>query len=385
MSRRKRAIPSYLLHRPSGQARVRINGRDFYLGPYGSDESRQKYAELIQQQASGPVADDQFKPQQPADSISVAELVLAFLRHAESHYVKNGKSTSEVFLIKSAVRSLVDLFGLTPAVNFGPMALKTVREAMISAGWVRTSINSAVSRVRRVFKHGVECELIPVEVLQRLQAVAPLLQGRTTAPDRPRRSAVSQEQIDAVRAVVPELVRDLIDLQLLCGCRPGELLQLTGEMIDRSRTVWVAVLDEHKTAHHGHGRRIYFGPKARLILMRYFGKGPSLTLFPILRTSYTRAVTRGCEVAFKMPDHLRSPASTLTPEQLEKVRRQASEWRLNHVWSPHWLRHTAGKRLREEFGLEAAQAVLGHAKADMTEHYAGLAHARAIDAAAKAG
>ena len=38
-----RRAPKYLLHR----ARVQIDGRDHYLGPYGSDESKQRYDELI--------------------------------------------------------------------------------------------------------------------------------------------------------------------------------------------------------------------------------------------------------------------------------------------------------------------------------------------------
>jgi len=40
-------IPGYLLHKPTGQARVRIAGRDHYLGVHGSDESRRRYDELI--------------------------------------------------------------------------------------------------------------------------------------------------------------------------------------------------------------------------------------------------------------------------------------------------------------------------------------------------
>ena len=45
MSRRRK--PSYLLHKASGQARVRINGRDIYLGRHGSRESRELYDDLI--------------------------------------------------------------------------------------------------------------------------------------------------------------------------------------------------------------------------------------------------------------------------------------------------------------------------------------------------
>ena len=49
------------------------------------------------------------------------------------------------------------------------------------------------------------------------------------------------------------------------------------------------------------------------------------------------------------------------------------------TWSPGQIRHTAGTQIRAQFGLEAAQAVLGHAKADVTQVYAerDLAKARA--------
>ena len=39
--------PAYQLHKATGQAKVRIDGRDFYLGLYGSPESRERYDELV--------------------------------------------------------------------------------------------------------------------------------------------------------------------------------------------------------------------------------------------------------------------------------------------------------------------------------------------------
>ena len=47
MARPKNKIPSYLPHPASGQARVRVNGHDIYLGPYGSAESQQAFARFI--------------------------------------------------------------------------------------------------------------------------------------------------------------------------------------------------------------------------------------------------------------------------------------------------------------------------------------------------
>ncbi|GMU23121.1 MAG: hypothetical protein AMXMBFR13_32040 [Phycisphaerae bacterium] len=48
MPRSKRAsVPSYRLHKPSGRAVVRLNERDYYLGPHGTEQSRAAYERLI--------------------------------------------------------------------------------------------------------------------------------------------------------------------------------------------------------------------------------------------------------------------------------------------------------------------------------------------------
>ena len=44
MSKKK---PAYLLHKPSGRGRVRIDGKDIYLGAYGSQESLDRYNDLV--------------------------------------------------------------------------------------------------------------------------------------------------------------------------------------------------------------------------------------------------------------------------------------------------------------------------------------------------
>jgi len=41
--------PSYLFHKPTGQARARIDGKDYYLGAYDSAESRERYEALVAQ------------------------------------------------------------------------------------------------------------------------------------------------------------------------------------------------------------------------------------------------------------------------------------------------------------------------------------------------
>ncbi len=54
-------------------------------------------------------------------------------------------------------------------------------------------------------------------------------------------------------------------------------------------------------------------------------------------------------------------------------------------WHPHQLRHNAATRLRREFGLDVARAVLGHSSPAVTEVYAELDQAKAADAMARIG
>ena len=125
MTRRKQVLPSCLHHKATGLARVRINGKDHYLGPFGSDESRVRYGTLIAKLAGGAV--DPFAerraPAVDAGEVdhgpTVSELCLAFWRHAEQHYVKNGKPTSEVHCYRSAIKVLRELYGRIPAKDFG--------------------------------------------------------------------------------------------------------------------------------------------------------------------------------------------------------------------------------------------------------------------------
>ncbi len=394
MPRQKNTIPSYLLHKKSGQARVRIDGRDHLLGRYGSDESRIRYGELIAKFGSG-VPLDPFAAvsnrgtNRGTDSDdpgpSIAELIVAFLSHVEQHYVKNGEPTTEQWLIRSAVKPLRALYGLSPAKDFGPLALKAVRTKLVESGIVRNSVNASIGRIRRMFRFGVANEIVPVEVLTRLEAVSPLLAGRTEARDLPPRHAVDQADIDAVREHVSPLVRDLMDVQVLTGSRSGELLAMTTAMLDRTGSVWKAALADHKCQHHGQSRTLHFGPKAQLILAKYLSADPAKQLFGMTRCAYCRAITRGCEVAFGMPDNLRKISKKLSAAEQAECRRHAAEWRAEHCWSPHWLRHTAATRIREQLGIENVQSLLGHSTAEMSRHYSAKMDSLATSTAAACG
>ncbi len=122
-------IPTYRLHKASGQAIVTLpdgsgGRRDVLLGKHGSAASKAEYLRVIAEwEASG----RRIAPAKGnAGDITIYELMAAFVKHAQTYYVRDGKRTAEVDCIKSAVRPLGLLYGHTMVKDFGPLAAKAL-------------------------------------------------------------------------------------------------------------------------------------------------------------------------------------------------------------------------------------------------------------------
>ena len=153
----------------------------------------------------------------------VNELLLGFWRYADAHYRRPDSSpTNELPQYRQTFRLVRELYGHTPAREFGPLALKAVRRRFIERGWGRRSVNQQVERVRRVFKWAVAEELVPPAVHQALAAVAGLQRGRTDAREPDPVGPVDDATVDATLPHLNRHVRGLVEFQRLTGCRPGE-------------------------------------------------------------------------------------------------------------------------------------------------------------------
>jgi len=190
-------IPSYRLHKQSGQAIVTLSGRDIKLGKYDSDESWAKYRRLTAEWQTTRGVVTQPTPEL-AHVLTVAELLAAFLAHANTHYRKNGQRTSEYAVYVSIMRPLRQLYGDMPAAEFSPLKLSAVINEMIRMGRARKSINNNIHRIRNIFRWGVSNELVPASVVTALECVAALAKGRTAARETPKVKAVADERMAAV-------------------------------------------------------------------------------------------------------------------------------------------------------------------------------------------
>ncbi len=272
----RHSTPRYRLHKPSGRAVVTINGRDIYLGHYGSLESRVEFDRIIAEW----LAAGRGRAAHGDPDLTVAELMVTYLEFADGYYrAPDGGPARELRNVKEALGPLRRLYGHTPAARFGPLALKAIRETLISAGLARKTINTRIGTVKRLFKWAAGNELVPPSVHHGLTAVDGLRAGRSAARESKPVEPVPDEHVAAVLPFVTPPVRAMIEVQALTGARPGEITQMRGCDIDRSGDVSIYRPGTHKTMHRGKARAIPLGPKAQAVLLPWLKAGQTAYLF----------------------------------------------------------------------------------------------------------
>ena len=413
MPRSANSLPKYRKH-SSGQARVTINGRDYLLGPWNTKASHHEYDRVIAEYLSG--------GRSPSFGLepggyTVAMLVRDYIAYSRSYYGED--VSSDLHRIKPALKPLIHLYRDSLATDFGPQCFKAVRETMIQSGLTRQGINRRMKLVSRAFKWAAAEGKIPAAIYETLKLVPSLKRGRTTAREAKKIKPIDDLVVDATLPHMSPIVADMVRIQRLIGCRPSEVCNLTPASLDRSDDVWVATLTEHKTAHHGHTRKLFIGPKVQAILSSYLEREADEALFQPCETmamrrrsdaesritplscgnrpgkrsgglkgtharkkagnryttnSYRRAIHYACDKAFPAPAPLVQRSGESDAARRERLNQQQlkelKEWQSEHRWSPNRLRHTRGTEVRKKFGLEAAQVSLGHSTADVTQVYA---------------
>lgn len=416
-----RKVPSYRLHKASGQAVVTLSGRDCYLGCYNSDESRRRYHEVIGEWLrAGRVVPPKGREEKRTtqDGTTVSMLICGYWEHAQSYYRKpDGTETRSVGLVKLAMRRLRRFAGDCAAAEFGPIRYKALRQSMIGDGLKRKTIERYMGIVKDCYRWGVEEQLIDASVLHALRAVRGLAPGRTEAVESEPVKAVPWTTVAATLPYLPRPVAALVRLQWLTGARGGELFEMRAVDLDTGGTVWLYQPQHHKTEHHNRSRVINLGPRAQNVIKPFLaGRPVDAPLFDPAdsergqrcavqaiynRDSYARCITRACEAAFSPPTHLargrapgrgRKKKSTRWETEKEWRKRlgkarwdELVRWRKDHHWHPHQLRHAAATEVRRQYGLEAARAWLGHAEIQATQLYAEQDSALCVNIAKEIG
>jgi integrase len=320
-----------LRQKVDGRFCVRVSGKDVYLGKDRAEAERQYHLLM-----AGAISATGEQP-----SLTVADCILRYVEHLEKFDTLSDRQ-------RAALRYLNRGFGHYKPEQIGMAEITRLRETILTDGThVRQEVNRAMRELARFWRWCAAHELAPAEVHARFGVLEPLKAGRCNAPESKGVSVVPLEHVRAVQAIVVNTVRAMIELQLLTGARPGEIVGLKVEDLDRTVDPWKAELTEHKTAHRGKKRVLFFGEQAQALLKPFILQAGTGCLFTHPRgvysvSSYRQVITRAC-----------------------------SEERANVPhWHPHQLRHTAATELRKQYGVEVARAVLGHAHVAATEIYA---------------
>jgi integrase len=386
-------VPSYRLHKPTGLAVVTIGGRDVYLGKHDTPESRAEYDRLIAEWlAAGrrPMLADEG----PGADLTINEMLLAYLNHADTYYVKNGKPTTEPGNIRTALRPLRKLFGDLPARDFGPRKLQCVRQAMIDSGLCRNEVNKRVRHLVRAFKWATAAELVRPSIYHGVAAVPGLRRGRADVRESEPVKPVRDAFVDAIEPYVSRQVWAMVRIQRFSGCRPGEVFIMRTIDVDTSGRVWIYTPESHKTEHHGRERRIYLGPAAQAVLRPWLR--PELTAYlfqPREAEAERRAERRQKRKTHVQPSQRdrrkRNPKRVLGDRYNARSYGHAIAKACDKAgvprWAPNQLRHAAASKLRKQFGLDVTRACLGHSTPVVTEVYAELDGAKAAEAMERVG
>jgi integrase len=255
-------VPKYRRHKRSGQAIVTLNGRDYFLGPFGTKASHVNYdRHILEWLARGR------QPVVQAADLTIVEVADRYWSFAKKKYVRAGRPTPEQFHVKTAIKHLLRLYETHAAIEFGPVHLKVVRDSMIATeDWARSYINQQVSVIVRMFKWAVSESLLPAAIYDALKLVDGLRRNDSAARETRKIGCIDDAKVEATLAHVSPIIRAMIELQRLTGMRPGELCILRPMDIDRTGDTWEYRPTEHKTAHHERDRIVPIGPKGQDIL-----------------------------------------------------------------------------------------------------------------------
>lgn len=386
MARPKKALPEYKYH-ISGQARVYIGDRYYYLGPHNSPESLAKYRKLVAHYiATGEAPSEE--THQADTPITVADVTAEARQWIEGKYKEQ---TAQRYRMLNLCETLDDEYGDVAANEFGPRRLAEVRDLFIASGNSRKYINTQIRDVVRIFRYAVSRELIKPETLVALDTLEPLRYGQTTAREAEPVQSVDLQDVKATVRHLSPTVRAMVRIQVASGMRPSELCAMRPADVERVGPVWLYKPQSHKTKHLGKSKAVPLGADAQEALRPFLDRGAEEFCFSPEESAQWHRDQRTAKRVTPLscgdrvgtnrrPAAVRRPGVKFSPESYRRaIQRAAEKAKVKH-WFPYQLRHLAAQVVQDALGLEHAQHLLGHSRPSMTAHYAKRSTLKAIEA-----
>lgn len=332
-------LPFPKLHKHTGQAYVRWQGRPKYFGKFGTDAAMRKYWAWVAEIANG--------VKMPAGVIATCLVADLFRLYREQHNLDRWQ--------QSRMNNLEEFSGIHhfSTAEYGPLAFEEHRRDLLSTGTrCARQVNDLMQFAQRIFRWGVSRQLVPLEVWTMLKTVE-RLKPHESPKQTVRRKPVAAAIVAATLPYLSDHCADMVRLIVATGARPGEILSLKAEEIVKSYQArpgwWFAEKAKHKTASRGKRRWVEFPPECHALLLRRW-PGACGFFFPVL-----------------------CPRKGMTLHYTVAALRQA----LGHAcdrakverFSPYQLRHMTLTDIAGREGLARAAEVAGHDPRVTESHY----------------
>lgn len=370
-------VPKYREH-ASGQARVTLSGKTYYLGRYKSPESEAEYRRVVSEwlaigcRPAGP------QPHQ----LTVVEVLDAYwsdLQTQEPSASKLERARRAIGLMKTHCGTIAS------AADISPATLRAIQRALTDKGNSVSTVNTRINSVRAILKWAKTEGLIPVDLYERCRDIGPASKVKG-AIKHPRRMPLSITEFEKAIAVLPPMIADMARLQQQTAMRPGEVCFINWADIDREdEAVWFYRPGKHKTNYLGITREIAIGKQSQAILSKYLHRLPGVPIFSPREKEQQRLNELHEQRATPMTPSQRKRASRAAARSRSRENAPGEGWRTDSYrkaiqkaledaglrrWFPYLLRHSGATETRKKHGLDAAQALLGHADRRTTERYA---------------
>lgn len=394
-------IPALHKHK-SGQARVRIEGRDVYCGLWDTPEAEAKYRRVIADYIAAGIVPESRRQTGQTDPL-VGDLILAYVADCKRRLKARSFSAS----IQPVLKQFRPAYAMLPVNAFTARDLVAHRETLMQAAMEagkplsRSYVNDKLTAViRRLFKWGHARGIVNAETWLAVQSVEPVAYNHPLVVRRPRVRPVSANDVENTLAELPSVVRDMVEVQRWTGARPAEVCGMRWADIDTTGKVWVCRPQEHKTAHHGHDREILIPTRVQSILEKYQYRAAGATIFSPIDSERQRRMElrmhrmtpvqpsqrqRGQERAQNEGKRQRAPKDNYTTTSYAQAIARAAERGGVEHWAPNQLRHLRLTEVRNEFGIEAAAGIAGHTRLETTQVYAARAGMEAMMSAMSTG
>jgi integrase len=329
------------------------------------------------------LANSVFNTKQPdiSNISNIAQLCCAYLNHARQYYRLN--PNGEPKKIEYSVRPLLKLYSALDVDSFGPLRLIEVRDEMLKYGWERKVINRRISSIKRMFKWAVSQQLISAMLYHGLATVEGLKFGRCTARESEPVKPIEEEYVYKVLPYANPIIRAIIQIQLLTGMRPTEVLQIKPKDVDRTGEIWHYYPQSHKNVYRGHQRVVPLGPQSQNILSPFLLRDDDSYCFcPAESRKYFTNFDKdssSCNIVIYDPKDNRAFSyksyGHAVRRAINAARKDIKSKGGNPdlempKWTPYQLRHTAATKARKLFNYETAGALLGHSNMSATAIYA---------------